>query len=95
MAPYVADAIADAVAGRAPKPFTFRYLHQCVSLGRQDALVQFVHARDERPSRFVLTGRLAVRYYKEAVLSGAIRYFRRPGPYLPRRRTLMVDGHVR
>lgn len=85
MGPYAADAIAESLAGRRPRPFRFRYLHQCISLGRRDALVQFVHQRDERPLRFVLTGWLATRY-KEATLAGAVWLFRHPGPYLRRRR---------
>ena len=84
--PYVADAIADRLAGRTPKPFTFRYFHECISLGRRDGLIQFLHA-DERPHNTILTGRLAVRY-KEVVLASAPRMFRSPGPYLPRRRRL-------
>lgn len=82
--PYVADAIADRLAGRTPRPFRFRYFHECVSLGRKDALIQFLRA-DERPHRYVLTGRPAV-WYKNIVLDSAKLLFRRPGPYLPRRR---------
>ncbi|HEY2765365.1 MAG TPA: FAD-dependent oxidoreductase [Pseudonocardiaceae bacterium] len=84
MGPYVADAVADALAGRTPRPFRFRYIHQCVSLGRHDGLVQFVHPVDESPRRAVLTGGLAVRY-KDTTLGSAIWLFRHPGPYLPRR----------
>jgi NADH dehydrogenase len=79
MGPYVADAIAARLAGATPNPFRFRYLHECVSLGRGDALVQFMHA-DERPSRHVLTGRAAI-WYKEVVLSSVRWLFRFPGPY--------------
>jgi NADH dehydrogenase len=80
---YVADAIATRLAGATPSPFRFRYLHECVSLGRGDALVQFMHA-DERPSRHVLTGRPAT-WYKEVVLFSARWLFRWPGPYRLRR----------
>lgn len=84
MGPYVADAI----AGRTSKPFAFRYIHQCISLGRRDAVIQFVNGTDESPRRAVLKGRLAVAY-KNIVLGSAVRLFRHPGPYLPlaRRRT--------
>jgi NADH dehydrogenase len=82
--PQVADAIADRLAGRTPRSFRFRYLHECVSLGRKDAFIQFLRA-DQTPRRLVLTGRLAV-WYKKIVLDSAKLVFRRPGPYLPRRR---------
>lgn len=81
--PYAADAIADRLAGRTPRPFRFRYFHECVSLGRKDAFIQFLRA-DESPHRYVLTGRPAV-WYKNIVLTSAKTLFRRPGPYLPRR----------
>ncbi|WP_020579537.1 NAD(P)/FAD-dependent oxidoreductase [Actinopolymorpha alba] len=88
LGPYVADAIADRLAERSPKPFRFRYVHECVSLGRRDALIQFMHA-DETPGR-VLTGRLAVRY-KETVLGSVMWLFAHPGPYL-RRDRLTTEG---
>ncbi|MEV0650891.1 hypothetical protein AB0I28_37135 [Phytomonospora sp. NPDC050363] len=34
--PYIADALAKAISGGRPEPFTFRHIHQCVSLGRKD-----------------------------------------------------------
>ncbi|GAB3969104.1 FAD-dependent oxidoreductase [Actinoallomurus acanthiterrae] len=84
-APCAADAIADRLAGRTPRSFRFRYFHECVSLGRRDAFIQFLRA-DQNPSRWVLTGRLAV-WYKNIVLDSAKLVFRHPGPYTPRRRT--------
>ncbi|GAA2407515.1 NAD(P)/FAD-dependent oxidoreductase [Streptomyces viridochromogenes] len=51
--------------GRQPKPFRFGYYHTPVTLGRQDAVVQFTRP-DDSPRRFCLTGRTAVRY-KETV----------------------------
>ena len=42
-----------------------RNIHQPVSLGRRDAVIQFTRA-DDTPGRFCLTGRWAVAY-KEAV----------------------------
>lgn len=79
--PYVADTIAARLVGRMPKGFDFRYVHECVSLGRRDGLIQFVNA-DNTPKRAILTGRLAARY-KELVLSSAGWLFRWPGPYVP------------
>lgn len=84
--PYVADAVVDETLGRPPRPFRFRYFHECVSLGRKDALIQFMHA-DNTPNRYALTGRAAIRY-KDVVLGSARVLFRHPGPYLPRRRPL-------
>jgi len=66
-AAYAADAIARRLRGRAAKPFRFGYVHQPVSLGRRDAVIQFTRA-DDSPRRWYLTGRLATRY-KEAVTS--------------------------
>lgn len=66
---YAISAIADRLAGTAPRPLRFRYLNQCISLGRHDGLIQFVRA-DDSPVNAVLTGRLAARY-KEFVVRGA------------------------
>jgi len=30
------------LSGREPSPLRFRYFNQCISLGRRDALIQFV-----------------------------------------------------
>ncbi|MEU8176420.1 FAD-dependent oxidoreductase [Microbispora hainanensis] len=51
--------------GKRPKPFRFGYYHTPVSLGRNDAVVQFTHP-DDSPRRLYLTGRIAMRY-KETV----------------------------
>jgi NADH:ubiquinone reductase (H+-translocating) len=82
--PHVADVVAARLSGRKPREFRFRYLHECISLGRRRGLVQFLH-RDETPTDRVLTGRAAVRY-KNATLDAARLLFRYPGPYVPRRR---------
>ncbi|WP_020667294.1 NAD(P)/FAD-dependent oxidoreductase [Amycolatopsis nigrescens] len=64
-------AIVARLAGREPKPLHFRYFNQCISLGRRDALIQFVRA-DDSPVEAVLTGRMAA-LYKEAVVRGAFK----------------------
>jgi NADH dehydrogenase FAD-containing subunit len=64
---HAADTIGRLLRGRKPKPFRFGYIHQPVSLGRNDAVVQFTKV-DDSPSRWYLTGKSAVRY-KEAVTS--------------------------
>lgn len=71
-----ARAIADGLAGRSPRPLRFRYLNQCISLGRRDGLIQFVHA-DDSPREAVLTGRPAA-LYKEAIVLGTILAMRHP-----------------
>ncbi|MEU6857405.1 FAD-dependent oxidoreductase [Glycomyces sp. NPDC046736] len=53
--------IAAAVAARRPPRLKVRYFHQTISLGRRDAVVQFVTA-DDRPRSGYLTGRAAARY---------------------------------
>ncbi|MEV6973806.1 FAD-dependent oxidoreductase [Kitasatospora sp. NPDC093806] len=49
------------LAGRTAKPFAFKYVVQCVSLGRKDGLLQLVHPDDRmKPTVFTGTaGRLA------------------------------------
>jgi NADH dehydrogenase FAD-containing subunit len=64
---HAAASIARELNGKQPKPFRFGYVHQPVSLGRHDAVIQFTHA-DDSPGRFYLSGRLAAAY-KETVSS--------------------------
>ena len=82
--PQVADIVAARLVGREPKPFRYRYFHECISLGRRRGLVQFL-AADETPHDRILTGRRAI-HYKNMTLRGAQLLFRWPGPYLSRRR---------
>lgn len=49
------------VAGRQPEPFRFEYAFRCVSLGRQDGLIQFVDAEDV-PRAAIWTGARAARW---------------------------------
>jgi len=62
--------------GRAARPLRFRYVNQCVSLGRRDGLIQFVNRYDQ-PVERVLTGRLAA-LYKETVVRVAFQVQRHP-----------------
>jgi NADH:ubiquinone reductase (H+-translocating) len=64
---HTAASIVRELKGKQPKPFRFGYVHQPVSLGRHDTVIQFTHA-DDSPGRFYLAGRLAVAY-KETVSS--------------------------
>ncbi len=68
---HAADAIASRLRGRSAASFRFRYLLQCLSLGRRDGVVQFVHA-DDSPRNGVLTGRAAA-LLKEIIVRGAAR----------------------
>jgi NADH dehydrogenase len=72
---YVAAAIARELAGGKQKPFRFGYIHMPVSLGRNDAVIQFTHP-DDSPKRLRLTGRRAV-WYKETVSASPWSSFRR------------------
>ncbi|SEG82908.1 NADH dehydrogenase, FAD-containing subunit [Nonomuraea solani] len=71
---HAADSLAATLRGRTPKPFRFGYFHQPVSLGRQDAVIQFTRP-DDSPRRWYLTGRAAVTY-KETVSGSPITTFR-------------------
>ncbi len=82
--PMVADIVAARLAGNNPKPFRYRYFHECISIGRRRGVVQFL-AADETPKDRILTGRPAIRY-KNATLRSAQWMFRHPGPYVRRRR---------
>jgi NADH dehydrogenase len=57
--------IADALAGATGDPFRFGFAIQCISLGRNDGIVQFVHA-DDSPKERCLTGRPAA-WIKELI----------------------------
>jgi NADH dehydrogenase FAD-containing subunit len=70
--------LAAEIAGRRPPIVKIRYFHQTVSLGRRDAVVQFVTA-DDRPKRGYLTGRAAARY-KEALCRIAVWSFKHDLP---------------
>ncbi|REE96898.1 NAD(P)/FAD-dependent oxidoreductase [Thermomonospora umbrina] len=73
-AQYTADAITRELRGRRVKPFRFGYIHQPVSLGRRDAVIQFTRA-DDTPRRAYLKGRLAA-LYKETVSSSPVPVYR-------------------
>ncbi|GEM30037.1 NADH dehydrogenase [Nocardia neocaledoniensis NBRC 108232] len=53
---YVARAIQARARGTEPKPMTFRYHLQCLSLGRHDAVIQLLNA-DDTPAERVIRGR--------------------------------------
>jgi NADH dehydrogenase FAD-containing subunit len=71
---HAADNLGRLARGRKLKPFRFGYWHQPVSLGRNDAVIQFTKRNDE-PRRLHLTGSRAVRY-KEYVTASPPTTFR-------------------
>ncbi|MCQ8775117.1 NAD(P)/FAD-dependent oxidoreductase [Streptomyces telluris] len=68
-----ASVLADLESGPA-RPLRFRYVVQCISLGRNDGLIQPVH-RDDSPLRSVVTGRPAA-FVKEQVVRSTVRILR-------------------
>ncbi|MGB0630193.1 MAG: NAD(P)/FAD-dependent oxidoreductase [Alphaproteobacteria bacterium] len=56
-----AQTVLDHLAGREPAPFEFSYSFRCVSLGRDDGLIQFVDAQD-RPVEEIWTGPRGARW---------------------------------
>ncbi|MTE14936.1 NAD(P)/FAD-dependent oxidoreductase [Nocardia aurantiaca] len=63
---YAATAIAARLRGKEPAAREYRYVFQCISLGRRDGVIQFVHA-DDSNARTVLTGRTAA-WFKEQIV---------------------------
>ncbi|MBF6175368.1 NAD(P)/FAD-dependent oxidoreductase [Nocardia blacklockiae] len=72
---HAAASVRARLRGDEPAPLRFRYYLQCLSLGRHDAVVQFVR-RDDTPTRRILTGRTAA-WVKERIVRGAARPVRR------------------
>lgn len=73
-AAHAAESITRILRGKEPKPFRFGYIHQPVSLGRKDAVIQFTNP-DDTPGRWYLKGRAAIAY-KEAVSSSPLKFYR-------------------
>ncbi|MEU8139690.1 NAD(P)/FAD-dependent oxidoreductase [Streptodolium elevatio] len=80
---HAAMSILRELKGRQPKPFRFGYYHTPVSLGRNDAVVQFTRP-DDSPRRAYLTGRKAV-WYKETVTAA-------PWPTFGRMKKIPASG---
>ncbi|MBF6329170.1 NAD(P)/FAD-dependent oxidoreductase [Nocardia transvalensis] len=66
---YAGTVVAARVRGMEPPAMRFRYVFQCISLGRRDGVIQFVRA-DDSPLDRVLTGRPAA-WFKERIVRGA------------------------
>ena len=78
-------AVAEQLAGGTTKPFSGRYFAECISLGRHDAMLQWLKADGTTTDRIV-TGP-AARLMKEYVHRGNLFIAHHPGPYAPARRT--------
>ncbi|MDQ0383060.1 NAD(P)/FAD-dependent oxidoreductase [Amycolatopsis thermophila] len=91
MAHLAADAIAARLTGGRVPPNKIGYTAQCVSLGRRDAVVQWVTPDDE-PKPSAVTGRTAARL-KEMICRTAAWSISHPTSMLPtrRRRTVRAD----
>ncbi|GAA2732912.1 NAD(P)/FAD-dependent oxidoreductase [Actinocorallia aurantiaca] len=85
-----ADAIAARLTGGKLPHVPIRYFQQCISLGREKAVIQFVTA-DDRAVSAALTGRFAP-VYKELICKGAAWSVKNPTFGLPvRRRRIAHD----
>ncbi|MEJ3653172.1 FAD-dependent oxidoreductase [Actinomycetes bacterium KLBMP 9759] len=85
-----ADAIAARLTGRAVPPNKIGYTGQCISLGRRDAIVQWV-TPDDRPKASAFTGRTAARL-KELVCRSAAWSVAHPTMMAPVRRRRTVPA---
>ncbi|WP_280469040.1 NAD(P)/FAD-dependent oxidoreductase [Nocardia cyriacigeorgica] len=72
---HAAVSLARELKGKRPKAFRFGYYHTPVSLGRNDAVIQFTKP-DSSPRRWYLTGKRAT-WYKETVSSAPWPTFQR------------------
>lgn len=84
MAWQAADSIAARLTGGRLPHMPLGYVHQCISLGRRDGLIQFV-TPDDRARPPAPGGRLAAGY-KELICKGAVYMTAHPLPYPVRRR---------
>ncbi|NBH08015.1 oxidoreductase, partial [Amycolatopsis sp. SID8362] len=84
-----ADAIAARLTGREVPPNKIGYTAQCISLGRRDAVVQWV-TPDDRPKPSAVTGRAAARV-KELICRSAAWSVTHPTSLAPARRRRVAD----
>ncbi|WP_456823718.1 NAD(P)/FAD-dependent oxidoreductase [Cellulomonas sp. P5_E12] len=83
--------VARLTGGRLPR-VPLAYVHQCISLGRRDAVIQMVTS-DDRARSLAPGGRLAA-WYKELVCAGAALAVAHPVPYPARRRRTAKEGSL-
>lgn len=82
--------IARQLSGAVARPFSGRYFAECISLGRHDALLQWLTPEGE-PTDRITTGRAAIAM-KEFIHRGNQFVPRHPGPYLPARRPHLTSA---
>jgi NADH dehydrogenase len=92
MAWQAADSIAARLTGGKLPKTPLGYVNQCISLGRQDAVIQLVTA-DDRARPAAPGGRLAAGY-KELICKGAAYMAAHPLPYPARRRRLTAPART-
>jgi NADH:quinone reductase (non-electrogenic) len=71
---HAADSCIRLIKNKNPKRFRFGYIHQPVSLGRKDGVIQFAKP-DDTPRKLYLKGKRAARY-KEFVSSSPPKFYR-------------------
>ncbi|MEU6247734.1 FAD-dependent oxidoreductase [Glycomyces sp. NPDC047010] len=94
MAQTAADAITTRLTGAKAGKVPLGYFNQCISLGRSEGLIQYVHA-DDRTRTVSLRGRFAARY-KEIICKGAAWGVANPTYGMPvrRRRVAKAAEHT-
>ncbi|MFB9659869.1 NAD(P)/FAD-dependent oxidoreductase [Glycomyces mayteni] len=94
MAQAAADAITARLTGAKAGKVPLGYFNQCISLGRTEGLIQYVHA-DDRTRTVSLRGRFAARY-KEIICKGAAWGVANPTYGMPvrRRRVAKAAEHA-
>ena len=89
-APTAADAVVARLTGRPAPRLKFRYIHECLSLGRRHHVIQFLD-KDGAVRARTLRGRKA-RMYKDLVLDSGRWTVKHAGPYGPVRRRHIVPA---
>ncbi|MCW7493808.1 FAD-dependent oxidoreductase [Leptospira sp. 2 VSF19] len=56
MGAHIADQIANQMRGKKLSPFLFQFAGRCVSLGRNEGLIQFTYG-DDKPKEWIITGK--------------------------------------
>lgn len=76
---HAAETVLALAAGKDPRELQRKFIGQCISLGRKDALFQSTNSHDEPRPRAMLTGRAAA-LVKEQICSSTMRFGHR-GPF--------------
>lgn len=60
MGAYIADHLADLIQGKNISPFLFQFFGRCISLGRNEGLIQFTY-NDDKPKEKIIKGKWGAR----------------------------------